>query len=308
MRINSPTVEGDYRFTSRTLIGLVIVVGAYLACRWITPRLRFFGTFAVLTTGVVLLGLAHMYVLPQPNRYEQAMDMALCLLLAFACPRVPKAVVIGLLLRAVVQSRRQVRFARGLIQSIDMTQTAMWRGAQWIDQNLHGERVFVGGPYSYYVDDFFDIPQFHGGHDPMLPNPKIRDVVFQIYSHGDGNVIAALMRAYGVHGIFLPGGSPALDPVLPVWWRDGADVIYGVPGAEPPRSTWTPGWKASSGKISRDELGLLRAEPGAKLTYDGGWELTATIAASSLVMLVTIVIGLVRAFHRNANVLGLLLG
>ncbi|HYA16366.1 MAG TPA: hypothetical protein VEF06_02815, partial [Bryobacteraceae bacterium] len=299
MRVNSPTVEGDHRFTTRTLAGIAILAAAYLACRSIPPRLRFFWTFAALTSGVVLLArFGHMYVLPQPNRYEQAMDMALCLLIAFVCPRLPKSVAIALLLMAAVQTRQQVRFARGLIQPTDITQTAIYRGAAWIDRNLHGERVMVGGAYSYYVDDFFDIPQLHGGHDPMLPNPKIRDVVFQIYSHGDGNVTASLMRAYGVHAIFLPGGSPALDPVLPVLWRDGPDVIYGVPGAEPARPTWTPGWKASGGKISKDEWGLLRVEPGsAKLTYDGGWELTATVAASSLVMLVTIVIGLVRAFH-----------
>ena len=267
----------------------------------------------------------HMYVLPQPHRYNQAMDLAICLTVAFVLPRqLPKAVVIVLLCLAAIQTRQQVRFARGLVQSTDITQTAMWRGIQWIDKNLHGQRVMVGGPYSYYVNDFTEIPQLHGGHDPMLPNPLIRDVVGAVYA---GNVSIPTLQAYGVHALFV---SRELKG-LPELWREGADVIYGVPGVEDPpiewtsrhtakvhvnrekiplKITWTPGWNVSKGRIYKDEFGLMTLEAGCSsctvaLGYDGGWELAAAMAASSLVISITIMIGLVRAFHWDADVIGL---
>jgi hypothetical protein len=339
IRTNSPTVEGDYRFTIHSLAGCLILAsgfaGAWFLLRRVQPELRFFALFTLLAGGVVTLGyFGHMYVLPQPNRYQQVTDLGICLVVAFALPRrIPKTVWIAGLCIAAIQTRQQARFCRGQIRPIDMTQTAMWRGFQWIDSHMHGERVMVGGAYSYYLNDFSDTPQLHGGHDPMLPNPLIREVVYEIYNGRDGQVTADLLRAYGVHAAFLPGGSAKLEGVLPVLWRDGADVIYGVPGVQdniewtgrrsaiihangktvPLKITYAPGWKASRGKLYRDKLGLMTLEPDCEgdctvaLTYDGGWELAATLAASSALMLVTIVIGLVRAVHRHANVVGLLL-
>jgi hypothetical protein len=340
IRTNSPTVEGDYRFTWHSLAGILILAAAFAAVWFLLRRaelhLRFFTLFTVLAGGVVTLGyFGHMYVLPQPNRYQEVTDLGLCLVIAFALPRrIPRWVAIAALCVAAIQTRQQVRFCRGLIRPLDMTQTAMWRGAQWIDTHLHGQRVMVGGAYSFYVDDFTEIPQLHGGHDPMLPNPVIRDVVYEIYNGRRGDVTVSLLQEYGVHAAFLPGGSPKLDALVPVLWREGKDVIYGVPGAEDNFTwtsrhsmsvhagrdvtrvniTWSPGWKTSRGRLYKSGLGTMILEPDCDrdctiaLTYDGGWELAATLAASSIVMLVTIVIGLVRAFHRNANVVGLLLG
>jgi hypothetical protein len=239
--------------------------------------------------------------------------------------RWPTAVVVIALCLAAVQARNQVRFARGLIRPVDITQTAMYRSAQWIDTHLHGERVLIGGPYSFYVNDFTDIPQIHGGHETMLPNPRIRDLMYQILSRSDRQESVRWLRAFGAHAVLLPGDA---DFPLPVLWREGSDTIFAVPSEEPAWRwtsrhsfivqttgqrmsvpiTFAPGWKANGGRIYKDEWGLMVVEgKGAvELNYDGGWELAATCAASSLVMLVTIVIGLVRAVRRHADILGLL--
>src|ERR1017187_2394764 len=51
-----------------------------------------------------------------------------------------------------------------------------------------------GGAYSFYVNDFSDTPQFHGGQDPMLPNFMLRIAVFAIYSGMNAAVRDRKMR------------------------------------------------------------------------------------------------------------------
>ena len=260
IRVNSPTIEGDYRFTLRSFSGVLILaagfvaLGIFLRAIETRPEIRFFALFAFLTTSVVMLGyLAHVYVLPQPHRYQNAMDLSLCMVLVFGVrevldrylPKLKVILAVVLLLGAVVQTRNEVRYARGLIRSVDMKNTAPYKIAMWMDGHMRGQRIMVGGAYSFQFNDFTDTPQLHGGHEPMLPNLLLRHVTYQIYSGvgagtQEGNIATLWLHALGAHAISVPGPKSEefykpfqnprkFDDILPVLWREGDDTIYGVP-------------------------------------------------------------------------------
>jgi hypothetical protein len=258
IRMNSPTVDGDYRFTTRSLAGVGVLAAGFLVLWWATKKgaavLRFFLLFAFLTAGVVLLGmLAHIYVVPQPHRYQIAADMGLCLLMIFGgealfrsrAPRLMKPAALLVLLALVLQFRHDLSYARRLIRATDMTATASYRVARWMDENMQGQRVMIPGSYSFQFNDFTDTPQLHGGQDPMLPNFVMRIATFVIYSGmnagaRDGEISVMWLKALGAHAVAVPGPhssevyKPFANPrkfegLLPVLWSEGDDTIYSVP-------------------------------------------------------------------------------
>jgi hypothetical protein len=259
IRMNSPTVDGDYTFTLRSVAGVAILAIGFLvlwsiAHRWLRARhLRFFLLFAWLCTGIVALSAWRVYVVPQPHRYQIAMDLSLCMLVAFGAAellvrvdrRTRMGIVAAVFLALSIQSRHAIRYARHLIGSTDITQTSYYRIAQWADANMGGARVMISGNDSYYFNDFTDTPQLHGGADPMLPNFLFRIAVFTLYSGmntgaQDGNISILWLKTLGAHAISVPGpGSPdynqpfvnpaKFDGLLPVLWKQGSETIYAVP-------------------------------------------------------------------------------
>ena len=260
IHMNSPTVDGDYRFTARSLAGALILAGGFaalwLASRRAPPHVRFFLLFAWLTTGIVSLGtMARVYVFPQPHRYQVAMDMGLCLLVVFGgawllgriSPRAVPLAAAALVLALGLQTRHAIRYAHSQIHSTDITKTAVYRMSRWMDANMRGARAFVGGSYSFCFNDFTDTPQLHGGQDPMLPNFMFRIAVFTIYSGmntgaRDAEISILWLKGLGAHAVHVPGPrseeayKPFANPrkfegVLPVLWREGDDTVYAVPAA-----------------------------------------------------------------------------
>jgi hypothetical protein len=258
IRMNSPTIEGDYHFTGRSLAGVLILAAGFvllwLASRKASPFLRFLLLFAWLLTGAVALGgLARMYVVPQPHRYQIAMDMSLCLLAVFGgaamlrrvSPRALPWAAAVLSLALAIQTVHSVRYSHSQIRELNITNTTVYRMARWMDSNMHGARVMVGGEYSLYFNGFTDTPQVHGGNDPTLPNFTLRDATFAIYTGmnagtHDGENAVLWLKALGAHAVSVPGpGSqefykPFVNPrkfdgLLPVLWREGDDTVYGVP-------------------------------------------------------------------------------
>jgi hypothetical protein len=258
IRKNSPTVDGDYTFTTRSAAGVAILAIGFvvlwsIAHRWLRSRhLRFFLLFAWLCTGIVALSVWRVYVVPQPHRYQIAMDLSLCMLVVFGAAellvragRRTRIIVVAIVLLALtIQSRHAIRYARQLIRSTDITVTSYYRIAQWADAHMGGARVMISGVDSFYFNDFTDTPQLHGGADPMLPNFLFRIAVFTLYSGmntgaQDGNISILWLKALGAHAISVPGpGSPdynrpfvnpsKFDGLLPVLWKEGSETIYGV--------------------------------------------------------------------------------
>lgn len=259
IRMNSPTVGGDYRFTGRSWAGVAILAAGVAVLAFLTrkislPHLRFFAIFGFLTGGIVSLGmLAEVYVAPQPHRYQIATDMAVAFVAVFGVEELlrrkarslvmPAAAIATVLL--AVQFRHVLHYSHQLIRPVKIASTGTYRVAHWLDQHMPGQRVMVSGAYSYYVNDFSDQPQLFGGADPMLPHFIMRVVNFVIYSGmnagaRDGDISILWLKALGAHAIAVPGPlseeyyKPFAHPEkfegkLPVLWSEAGDTIYGVP-------------------------------------------------------------------------------
>jgi hypothetical protein len=101
------------------------------------------------------------------------------------------------------------------------------------------------GSVGFFLNVFTATPQYGGGYYQSLVNPVYWAVSHQIFSGQnagaeEGPVAVVLLQAFGIDavGVSEPGSRETFKPfnhpkkfegVLPVLWRDGADVIYQVP-------------------------------------------------------------------------------
>jgi hypothetical protein len=251
--------QREYPLTRVSALGLGNVVFGSLTL-WLALRKRLSAQalmlilFTAVISSIVLLSYYFDCTLvPQPNRYGVITDMALSLCLVFGGAvlwrRLPAplrtAIVVILVCAAAVQVRHGVRFARGLIRPIDPTTTTAYHLAQWMDEHMQGERVFVGGAQSFHFNAFTDTPQLHGGHDPMQPSILSLIAGYVIPSGAntgtrDIEICTIWLKALGARALSVPG--PRDDAYyqtfphperfaghFPVLWHESDTTVYGVP-------------------------------------------------------------------------------
>ncbi len=187
---------------------------------------------------------------PQPLRFRLELEWAICLVAALGLARVsfpPARLAIAFILAILcvgelVHNRHR---AREIIQAADWKNRIEYREAAWFQNNMGDRRVFAPGSVSLWMNVFNDVPQLGGCCDQSIPNFEQRVALYTLYSGQnagtqDGEISRLWLQAYGVHaiGVSGPGSSEyflaysnpkKFDGILPVLWRDGADVIYGVP-------------------------------------------------------------------------------
>jgi hypothetical protein len=133
-----------------------------------------------------------------------------------------------------------VRFARGLIQRIDVTQTIEYKTARWLDRNLPNQKAMVSGDTGTWFNVFSDTTQLSGGGDPFSPNWMLEIAVYTLYATEDAKTSITWLKAYGCQAITVPGPNSRefyhpyrkphkFDGVLPVLWHEEDDTIYAVP-------------------------------------------------------------------------------
>jgi hypothetical protein len=112
-----------------------------------------------------------------------------------------------------------------------------------------GGRVLATGSVGFFLNAFTDVAQFRGGFYQAVISPVFESFYYQITSGEnagarEGEVAVLLMRAMGVDAVTVSGPrSPTpfrdfrnprkFEGLLPELWRDGDDVIYGVPRRSP---------------------------------------------------------------------------
>ena len=228
----------------------------YAMHRWsISEPLQFFVLFALLISAIPLgAEWFGVQIVPQPERYQLEMDLALCLagvfLVRVFVERIPgthkTVVAVALVALSLFPARLDRRFARLMTKPIDISSTIEYQTAKWFDASLDGGRVLAPGSISYWLNAFTDTPQLGGGFDQGIANRNISGVEYQIFSAdgaGDGAAqIAALwLNAYGVQAIAVGGPdsrevyTPFRRPevfasTFPQTVRSGGDAIYWVPG------------------------------------------------------------------------------
>lgn len=221
----------------------------------ISRPLQFFILWALLISAIPLSAeWFKAAIVPQPERYQLEMDLALSLLAVFALrPFIEKltrpykvACVVLLLALSLFPARLDRRMARHLVKPVDISQTIEYQEAKWFDAHLNGGRVLAPGTISYWLNAFTDTPQLGGGFDQGIVNRINSRVQYQIFSSdgaGDraAGIAALWLDAYGVQALAVggPNSREAYKPfrhpevfanTFPVAMREGDDSIYWLPG------------------------------------------------------------------------------
>lgn len=258
LQSNASTTGGNYIHAYQAAVpqGLAILaalVAIKFAVRRLAWHLQFAVFFAFLMT---LITLAYEYwripIVPMAERYHLEMEMALVLLVAFAAnavlanrPRWMAAAALAVLVLALIQPTRMARrYARGkMLLPVDITTTIEWKEAQWFNHNWNGERVFVPGSVSFWLNAFSDTPQLWG-FIQAATDYTVRVAAYGLLtgdsagSH-DAEYSVLWMKAMGVHAVAVSGPSSTenyhdfrdpkkFDGVLETLWREGDDAIYQV--------------------------------------------------------------------------------
>ncbi len=260
IRRSAWSAEGFFHSDMRSHLAVPAVIVVAGLTWFLTRRLKgSFERFAILVSlwmCAIPLGYYWFHgltVVPQANRYQLELEMALALL--FGCAvrwiwtRSPFALRIALIaVLAVVFTRQAMlvrRFAAPLVKPIDITKTVEYKVVNWLARNRPGERALVSGDPEYIFNLYTDSPQLSAGHDPTAPNWMQRVAVFIVYTGLNAGAHDAedsifWLKAFGTHTVYVPGPAsrehyhPIVNPhkfdgLLPVLWRDEDDTIYEVP-------------------------------------------------------------------------------
>lgn len=186
-------------------------------------------------------------LVPQASRYQLELEMAAAIVIACLLARIPgrNRVVAALIVAAIWPAAASRRFAKNLIQPIDITQTIQYKTDEWLNRNLPGERTLVSGDTEFIYNVLSDNPQMSGGHQPTVPNLVERFAVYTIYTgenagNRDAEDSILWLKAYGNLAVTVPGEKsrenyhPIVHPhkfdgLLPVLWHDEDDTIFAVP-------------------------------------------------------------------------------
>ncbi len=254
--VSAPLSALSWRLTF-AIAGLLVGAAALWAFRRfkISEHVRFSLLFLFPVTTIPLAaGWGHVWLVPQPDRYHLEMEMALALAIVFIArgalkglaPR-QRAVLAGLLLLlSVYPAVKYFKHARRLVRPIRIERTIEYREAMWFDRNMQGGRVLVPGSISFFLNVFTDTPQYAGGFDQgVVNNPLFAAAHYQILSgenagEREGEVAVLWLKSFGVDAVAVSGPrsrefyKPFHNPrkfegLLPEIWRDGDDVIYGLP-------------------------------------------------------------------------------
>ena len=230
-----------------------IVLGA-VSRTWRPWYLRFFLLLAYVMTAIPALHqLRDVHFIPQAGRYKVEMELALVLLLVFAAAlvvdRLPKAVRIALAVALIWPAAGQLisirRFSKRVLKPVNIAGTIEFRTAQWLQNNLPGQRVMAPGSIALWMNAFSEVPQFTGGSYPTAPSSVPQRILWELFpgiEDATGRVAATVewLNAYGVDALIVPGPkSPEFwkpfrnprhfDQSLPLLWRERDTSIYQVP-------------------------------------------------------------------------------
>ncbi|HWD00190.1 MAG TPA: hypothetical protein VG456_25700 [Candidatus Sulfopaludibacter sp.] len=261
IRASAPTVGGDFRYRTESWIALAAMVAVFLLIWLVLSHLKapahvqFFGLFGYIQTAFVLIWYGwRVAVIPQPGRYQLEMDLALLPAVVFAAawalervrPRVRQAVASVAIVALAAQCGYAAYFGSQLIQPTEPHFPVEYEMAQWLDQNRHGERAFLGGEASMIFNTITDNPQLKGNHDQQAVNPFLAIVGYTIYAGTNAGARDAQysifwLKAYGTPMVSVPGPDSGdyykpyahphkFDGVLPAVWRKGDNTVYQVPG------------------------------------------------------------------------------
>jgi hypothetical protein len=254
--------EGRWTAGSWTALTLLILGWAILwhyLPRWTADwRLQFFALFAYAMSAIpILSGWLNRQFLPQPGRYKNELEFALCLLVVFASrawiQKLPKSVRVCLVLLFLSLSGELLvshrRIARATLGAVDVTRTIEFRAPEWVARNLPGTRVMMPGSIAQWTNSSTDIFQFTGSSWSTAYSQvqqRAQAAVFKGGGEAEQGTRAGIawLKAFGVGAVVVsgPGSGETWKPyahpaefakLLPVLWSEDDVTVYRIPQASP---------------------------------------------------------------------------
>jgi hypothetical protein len=134
-----------------------------------------------------------MHFLPQPGDTRSRCGTGIVLTAAFALGPVieqaPRRISIAVVFPLLFVTGRQTlsfdRFADGFIHPVDVQRSIEYRSAKWVEENLPGERVMMGGSLGNFLNVFTQVPQLSAQPYTTAPNWEEQIAVYTIYRGED---------------------------------------------------------------------------------------------------------------------------
>jgi hypothetical protein len=253
----NPMKEGYTATTGRELgIGLLvagtIALAIFARAKGFAPQTRFAILLGWLTiTPTLMFYWAGWNPLPQSARYQLELDMMIALLIAGAIPAsvlAKRTVWIAIAVACFGQAVLMRDYADKLIQPANPAAQIEYRIAKAFEHLVPNQKVMTGGSALFWLNVFTDQPQVDGGHTPTAPNLEQMIAAFTIYEGTkfgakEGEIAILWLKAFGARALAVSEetGKQTLKAVhkphqfqglLPELWREGGDVIYGVPSKD----------------------------------------------------------------------------
>jgi hypothetical protein len=284
-------------------VPLAAVLVAVAAAGWLLARTRLTlaTRFAILNFGLVATLCikareATFELLPQAGRLHLEMEMGASLLLGAIAwwlysgiPRRARPVVLALCLMPIAIQFHNYRWrARIDISRADLSKHSEYTTARWLDTHMNGQRVYVAGSTSFWLNAFTDTPQMVGCCDQGESMPLLTRIAWLVNNSPQTDEAIRWLQKFGVRALVVNGPestdvykdihAPERFAGLRVLHRENGDTIYEVPSvgqASGPAQHWPgglrhipiayfPGWKAWRGAervpVSRDSDGLIQIE------------------------------------------------
>ena len=241
--------------------GCVLVAGYGLQRTRVPLATRFaFLYFALVAPMAVTARIDTFELLPQVGRLHLELEMGFCLMVGGALwamyERVPawgRPLLLALCLApVVVQTMNYRTSARSSINAVDLQTRSEYTTSRWLDENLHGGRVYASGSLSFWLNAFSDTPQLIGCCDQGLAMPALADAAYKINTDA-GPIYTEAARAWllslGVDA-FVVSGPESTDEykdfqhperfeagrfaeMFPVLHREHGDTVFQVAGQLP---------------------------------------------------------------------------
>ncbi len=238
-------------------VWLVLVLGCTLLVGYLLQRTRLplVARFGFLYLGLVApmavtARVESFELLPQVGRLHLELEMGACLLLGCAAwavyTRIPQwahPLVLALCFAPLIFQVTNYRTsARTSIRPVDLKTRSEYTTAIWLDQNLHGGRVYATGSTAFWLNAFTDTPQLIGCCDQGMAVPALENAPFKINTDAGPMYTEATrgwLIALGVQALVVNGPDSTdeykdiqhpqrFDGVFPVLHREHGDTIYQV--------------------------------------------------------------------------------
>ncbi len=289
-------------------VGLLLLFGILTGLRRL--RVSQFARFSIaflLITATVVLGKAwgNFSLIAQPMRFHLAMEMAIvaCLAALLGVVHVRRRwarIAISTLAGVVVcwQIETYHLYARHIVKREPVWDRSEYKIAKWMDQHAGGNRVWVPGSVSFWLNTFTNTPQMTGCCDQNFLFQAPRIATYEMGTDDGagaraGEISLLWMKTMGVKYFALSGPRSTEEyrvthhpqkfaGMLESRWHDGDDAIYEVPGPPGSLAHWIrPNEAIQQMPINGVEIASLRNYAAAVSDADRPqaslqWESTAS--------------------------------